>query len=874
MMQKRSLYSLLLTSFMLVFAFSLSYAQEVTFESDMVLRCQDNVIDVTVDPGQGNSIGAYEIVFELTGDGALTGVTPTPPPGWTPVGPSYPAAGVVRFGAMRLDNTAGYIDASTVVATISLLTDDVCTGTVTIDETSYTILKCDDRCLINAQTQFVTDCATSTLVIPAVNAGIITIENAIPTVAPIANALVHWGTNIVIDVYGDDGDLHSVPDNCETLTYSLISPPAGMTIQKLDNQHAKISWMPSAAQMVAACEYPITVQVDDACPYGPKASVSTGFTIYLWNDEPEITCSDDVEIYWGYTASGWASAVDTVTAPDPGPAPLLYSVISFNGPGLINLNPATGDWTWDTDETVPYLGCFDLCIAVTDGAAIGCDNGTNPNNADTCCIEICVLPTADIVIEKTHDTYQGQFEFVSIFIDWAPTFEMGGFDFLIAYDASALNAMSVTPGQLLVDCGWEYFEYRFGPFGNCGNACPSGLLRIVAIAEYNNGINHPTCFGPPDTDPYELAEIMFLVTNDRTFECQYVPIQFFWIDCGDNAISNVLGDLLYLDRRIYNYDTTYAGGNLIWDEEDDILFPEDARLWPGFMGAPDFCLDAEEGKPMPRRIIDFWFGGIDIVCADSIDMRGDINLNNVPHEVADAVLFTNYFVYGIGVFNINTAGQIAASDVNADGITLSVADLVHLIRVIVGDADPYYKVGAPAKVNYVHADNGLMSVDGAQIGAAFVVAEGDVTPELKADGMEMRYAFDGINTRILVYSFEANSFTGEFLNLEGDVLSIEMATREGNPVNAKLIPSTFSLAQNYPNPFNPTTSIAFSLPVASDYDLTIYNVSGQTIATFSGTEQAGHVVLEWHADDLASGVYFYRLDAGSFSDTKKMVLLK
>ena len=85
---------------------------------------------------------------------------------------------------------------------------------------------------------------------------------------------------------------------------------------------------------------------------------------------------------------------------------------------------------------------------------------------------------------------------------------------------------------------------------------------------------------------------------------------------------------------------------------------------------------------------------------------------------------------------------------------------------------------------------------------------------------------------------------------------------------------TFSLAQNYPNPFNPTTSIAFSLPVASDYDLTIYNVSGQTIATFSGTEQAGHVVLEWHADDLASGVYFYRLDAGSFSDTKKMVLLK
>ncbi len=863
-MQKRSLYSLLLTSFMLVFAFSLSHAQSVTFESKDVLRCQDNVIDVTVDPGQGNSINAYEIVFELTGDGSFQGVTHTPPPLWqTETDLSTP--GYVRIGGMMIDPNAVCIDASTVVATVSLLTDDVCQGAVTIDGVEYDIDKCG-TCTIHAKTQFV-DCTTNELVPVAVIAGTVTIENALPTVDPIANALVHWGTNIAINVYGDDDDLHSVPDNCETLTYSLVGPPAGMTITKLTDQHAKISWTPSAAQMVAACEYLITVQVDDACPY--RASVQDSFTIYLWNDEPEITCSDDVEIYWGYTASGWASAVDTVTAPDPGPAPLFYTVASFDGVGSINLDPATGVWSWDTDETVPYLGCFTLCIAVTDRAAIGCGDGTNPNNADTCCIEICVLPTADIVIEKTHDTYQGEYEYVSIFIDWAPTFEMGGFDFLIAYDQSAINAINVTPGQLLEDCGWEYFEYRFGPFGNCGNACPSGMMRIVAIAEYNNGLNHPACFGPPDTDPYELAEIMFLVTNDRTFECQYVPIYFYWIDCGDNAISNVLGDLLYLDRRVYNFE-----GHLIWDEEDDVSFPEAARLWPGFMGAPDFCLDAEEGKPMPRRIIDFWAGGIDIICADSIDDRGDINLNGIANEVADAVLFTNYFVWGIGVFNINTAGQIAATDVNADGITLSVADLVHLIRVIVGDALPYYKVGAPVKVSYVHAENGLMAVDGAQIGAAFVVAEGNVTPELKADGMEMRYAFDGINTRILVYSLEANSFTGEFLNLEGNVLSIEMATHEGNPVNAKLIPSTFSLAQNYPNPFNPTTSIAFSLPVASEYNLTIYNVSGQTIATFSGTEQAGHVVLEWNADDLASGVYFYRLNAGSFSDTKKMVLLK
>jgi hypothetical protein len=776
-----------------------------------------------------------------------------------------------RIAGMMIDPQDACLTTPTVVAQVSFTTDDVCDGSVVFDGTDLTIEKCG-TCTINATTQFI-DCTTGGLLQAAVNAGTVTIENAPPTIDPIADTLIHWGKTLVIQATADDPDLHSVPDNCEELTFSLVNPPTGASI---NSSTGVITWTPSAAQMVASVQYDIEVQVDDACPY--RASASTSFTVYLWNDEPEITCSDDVEIYWGYTASGQATAVDTVTPPDPGPAPLEFTVASFkdslgvDGPGTINLNPATGAWTWDTEETVPYLGVFTLCIAVNDGAAIdGGVGGTNPNNADTCCIEITVLPTADIVIEKTHYTHQGQFEYVSVLIDWAPCFEMGGFDFLIAYDASAINAMSATPGQLLEDCGWEYFEYRFGPFGNCGNACPSGMMRIVAIAEMNNGMNHPSCFGPPcpDTDPFELAEIKFYVTDDRTFECQYVPIQFFWIDCGDNTISNVLGDLLYMDRRIYTYD-----GYILWDEEDDVNFPESARPWPGPMGAPDFCLDAEEGKPMPRRIIDFHNGGIDIICADSIDARGDINLNNVPNEVADAVLFTNYFVYGIDVFTINVAGQIAATDVNADGLTLSVADLVHLIRVIVGDADPYYKVGAPVKVNYVHNDNGLMTVDGARIGAAFVVAEGEVVPELRADGMEMRYNFDGMNTRILVYSMEGNSFTGELMDLDANVLSIEMATDEGNPVYAKLIPSDFSLAQNYPNPFNPTTSLAFSLPVTSDYTLTIFNVSGQRITEFSGTHEAGRVVIEWEAGDLASGVYFYRLDAGAFSDTKKMVLLK
>ena len=76
--------------------------------------------------------------------------------------------------------------------------------------------------------------------------------------------------------------------------------------------------------------------------------------------------------------------------------------------------------------------------------------------------------------------------------------------------------------------------------------------------------------------------------------------------------------------------------------------------------------------------------------ADAMD-----NLNEISNEISDAVLFSNYFVYGIGVFDINEAGQIAATDVNADGLTLSVADLVYMVRIILGDAAPYPKEVVP-----------------------------------------------------------------------------------------------------------------------------------------------------------------------------------
>ncbi len=94
------------------------------------------------------------------------------------------------------------------------------------------------------------------------------------------------------------------------------------------------------------------------------------------------------------------------------------------------------------------------------------------------------------------------------------------------------------------------------------------------------------------------------------------------------------------------------------------------------------------------------------------------------------------------------------------------------------------------------------------------------------------------------------------------------------PDDGNGLPRSFALYQNYPNPFNPVTIIAFDLPRASDYSLTVYDISGRRVFENSGSARAGRVELEWDGSGQGSGVYLYRLTAGQFVSSRKMLLLK
>jgi hypothetical protein len=88
-------------------------------------------------------------------------------------------------------------------------------------------------------------------------------------------------------------------------------------------------------------------------------------------------------------------------------------------------------------------------------------------------------------------------------------------------------------------------------------------------------------------------------------------------------------------------------------------------------------------------------------------------------------------------------------------------------------------------------------------------------------------------------------------------------------------PLEFRLSQNFPNPFNPTTHISYVVPQKSDVTLKVFNVLGMEVATlFSGVQDAGNHVATFDAAKFSSGVYFYRLQTGSVSITRKMVFMK
>jgi hypothetical protein len=107
------------------------------------------------------------------------------------------------------------------------------------------------------------------------------------------------------------------------------------------------------------------------------------------------------------------------------------------------------------------------------------------------------------------------------------------------------------------------------------------------------------------------------------------------------------------------------------------------------------------------------------------------------------------------------------------------------------------------------------------------------------------------------------------------IISWILANTTDVPTDGSTIVKGYSLSQNYPNPFNPSTTISFSVPSKSFVSLKVFDIMGREAATIVSEElSAGTFTRQWNASNMSSGIYFYRLRAGRYLETKKLILLK
>ncbi|MBI5266633.1 MAG: T9SS type A sorting domain-containing protein [candidate division Zixibacteria bacterium] len=481
----------------------------------------------------------------------------------------------------------------------------------------------------------------------------------------------------------------------------------------------------------------------------------------------------------------------------------------------------------------------------------------------------------------------GQTADVPVFLDSANAM-MDGFDLLIAYDRSALRLKDVMPGPDLFDttrCGWEYFSYRPDTTSYPDSLHPLGLVRISAIADTRNGGSHSKCEVPRSL-PMTIATLQLVVTNDRNIECWFFPVNFVWSSCFDNTISQKSPRRTLVSTRVLD-----TAGAVI----------EASTGLPSFSGAPDFCLGQHLNRNLVSRSITFQNGGVPIICRN-IDSRGDINLNGVGFEMADYVMYRDYFLEGLTAFGTHPAGSMAVSDVNNDGITLTISDLMQLYRIVTGlDAPPRPPVKHspnPTHIMYDHTTGRAIVSTPDTLGAVRLVFNG-MPPDTVIGPVEILdwKALDG-QIRVLLAPTPASGLYpmagGVVVQIQPPPSSLqtaEVSTINAGTVNAVIdaptsadgqdiaMPLDFTLHQNYPNPFNLSTTLGFELPAPGKVRLEILNALGQIVRAVEGTYPAGYHTLVWDGsgDDgrtVSSGIYYARLTAGQSSAVKKMVLLK
>ena len=558
------------------------------------------------------------------------------------------------------------------------------------------------------------------------------------------------------------------------------------------------------------------------------AFVKGGITIKEKNFAPQIK-----PIGTQYVIEGETLLIKIQTA-DPEGDSVKISIL--NGPdGAFFADSGNGRaiFRWVPPFTGPWSSVnspFKVTFVVSDGK--------NSSRED---VEIEVidknLGVKDYVLEIGADSgfYS---DVVTIPIKLTNPDSVGSMRLLLHFDPSALSLKSVSKSNTRIN-NWEYFQYTQPALDD---------IKILGIAN----LPDPTFTPPLPPGDGIIANLDFQVILDPSPLSLLTDIRFEFTDSTDNTFGGFLGQKFIPQGKI-----TYREGSIYIKNLEKLL--------------------------------------------------GDINLNKIPFEIGDAVLFSNFLIDPIKyAFNEQ---QKLNSDVNEDGICCSLADFVFLLKRILEGNNPGLAKSLPqadtVQVNLMRSSPTLDLFIDSKVpvgGALLVIKHPGIefgAPVLSSDAKEMTLLKkdEAGELRLLIYSPTAKYiesgqrklFTIPIISGDGNI-ELDQASfsdYSGNLVQARNsleenqeVPERFTLFQNYPNPFNPETNISFSLPEESEVNLKIYNLKGQLVNILVNTRLvAGIHTFTWKGKDesgkdVSSGIYFYRLTAGEYSEAKKMVRIK
>jgi serine protease len=461
------------------------------------------------------------------------------------------------------------------------------------------------------------------------------------------------------------------------------------------------------------------------------------------------------------------------------------------------------------------------------------------------------------------------------------------------------NYITVTEAGDWTTITYDDFEGGFGSYTDGGNDCAlytggtyahqgSNAADIqdnsgVASSFYHTGSYNVTGYGELEVEFWFYAVSMD--NSNEDFWVQYydgstwqtVAAYARSVDFENNVFYN---KVVAIPKGTYNYPTN-AKLRFMCDASGDYddVYIDEIRFRGKSAGpvAPtaEFVGDPTSGiAPLTVSFTDLSTGEPTSWDWDFGDGGGSA-AQNPSHQ------YTSVGTYTVSLTATNAYGSDTETKNNYITVTEPSEDVMHVTSIYVSRQTWWILARGVATVKIVDQNNAPVS--GATVYGDFTGpnsgsyngatdANGEVTfmtGYVWGPSGEWCFEVTNVTKSGWTYDSAANDVTKSCES--GDVYSV---SREQMMASGPK-PEVYALHQNYPNPFNPTTTVAFSIPEKGRVRLTIYNVAGEVVQTLVDREmEAGIHTVDWHAANVSSGVYFYRLQAKNFVATRKMLLLR